>query len=238
VQQNIKILENYRQVEQLKTVQKLPPAPLKYPKDPGSESPCSGKVTSSPTKHHNEPLRFSTLSEWTLLGGDFSFDTEEDWLEPASAPYTLWKPTVPPDEDIASRVQAPIRPSRPSLLGEAQMKEELRALMKSEEMYLDHVGAVSSTSAFSSDTSSSGSSEDVTERDADELSHVRVRDLEDGGSEVGREVMEMKQAFVDRVMEDFYLSEKEIEDGIGAGMRNTHALVPVELMKSALKAAA
>jgi hypothetical protein len=98
--------------------------------------------------------------------------------------------------------------------------------MRCEELYLGQPSSSFSESS-TSDTSSSTSngSDEATERD--ELSHVIVRDLED----VGREVMEMKQAFVDRVMEDFYLSEKE------DGVQNLNSLVPPDLRLVGLKSA-
>jgi hypothetical protein len=235
VEQNIKILENHRTPPPLppRTVEELAPAPLKFPKNPGSDSTSpEGKVTSSPTSYHNEPLRFSTLSEWTMLGGDSSFDEEEDWLEPVSAPYTNWKPTIPTEEDTTSQTSTHPPPSifqKSTLkLGdvEEEIKDELTALMRCEELYLSQPSSSFSESS-TSDTSShsSSGSDDVIERD--DLKHVVVRDLED----VGREVMEMKQAFVDRVMEDFYLSEKE------DGMQNLNSLVPPDLMLVGLKGA-
>ncbi|KAE9382168.1 hypothetical protein N431DRAFT_440949 [Stipitochalara longipes BDJ] len=232
VEQNIKILENYRTPPPLpprKVLEKLPPAPLKRPKDnPSEESPQSGKVTSSPTRHHNEPLRFSTLSEWTLLGGDSFFDEEEDWLEPATAPYTNWKPTIPDSADITS--ETPSRPARPNIEVnlEEEMRDELTALMRCEELYLEPSSSSFSEPSSASDTNSSGSSDDPTERD--DLNHVIVRDLEEDESRKGgiKGLMEMKQAFVDRVMEDFYLTEKE---------ENLHSLVPPDLMLAGVKTA-
>jgi hypothetical protein len=225
VEQNIKILENYRTRSALsprtKTVEKLAPAPLKGPRNPDSDSPIQGKATSSPTRHHNEPLRFSSLSEWTLLGGDSFFDEDEDWLEPASAPYTNWKPTIPADMDITTQIHVPARPNIEVDIDDG-MKDELTALMRCEELYLEPPSSTFSEPSSSSDTNSSGSSSDEFERD--NMNHVIVRDLEDDeGREGGRELMEMKQAFVDRVMEDFYLSEKE--EG-----QNLSSLVPPALI--------
>lgn len=247
VEQNIKILENYRTPPPLpprhqKIVEKLPPAPLKGPKDPFSNSPIEGKATSSPTRHHNEPLRFSALSEWTLLGGDSFFDEEEeaDWLEPKSERYMNWKPTIPTPSEADITSQKPTRPSRPSVevtIGD-QMKDELTELMRCEELYLDRPAlssafsdSSSSEPSSASDTNSSGSSDEVTERD--ELNHVVVRDVDEDATQ-GRGLMEMKQAFVDRVMEDFYVSEKEMGDG----GQHLGMLVPPDLMLAGLKAAA
>jgi hypothetical protein len=225
VEQNIKILENYRARSALsQTVEKFVPPPLKGPRNPESDSPMQGKATSSPTRHHNEPLRFSALSEWTLLSGDSFFDEEEDWLEPASAPYTNWKPTIPADMDITSQIQGPTRPARPNIEVDIdnRMKDELTALMRYEGLYLEPPSSTFSEPSSSSDTNSSGSSSDELERD--NMNHVIVRDLEEDESrEGGRGLMEMKQAFVDRVMEDFYLSEKE--EG-----QNLSSLVPPALM--------
>jgi hypothetical protein len=234
VEQNIKILENYRTPPiplRAKTVEKLAPATLKGPKNPESDSPIQGKATSSPTRHHNEPLRFSALSEWTLLGGDSFFDEDDDWLEPASAPYTNWKPTIPADVDTTSQRQVPTRPARPNVEVDIDdgMKDELTALMRCEELYLEPSSSAFSEPSSASDTNSSGSSSDELERD--DLNHVIVRDLEEDESRDGeRGLMEMKQAFVDRVMEDFYLSEKE--DG-----QNLSNLVPPDLMLAGLQAA-
>jgi hypothetical protein len=225
VEQNIKILENYRARSALsQTVEKLAPAPLKGLRNSESDSPIQGKATASPTRHYNEPLRFSAPSEWTLLGGDSFFDEEEDWLEPASAPYTNWKSTIPANMDITSQIQAPVRPTRPNIDVDINdgMKDELTALMRCEELYLEPPSSTFSESSSSSDTNSSGSSSDEFERD--NMNHVIVRDLEeDEGREGGRGLMEMKQAFVDRVMEDFYLSEKE--EG-----QNLSSLVPPALI--------
>jgi hypothetical protein len=223
VEQNIKILSSFRTPTSLpprKTLEQLPPAPLKQPKeDVNLDSPQSSKATSSPTRHHNEPLRFSTLSEWTLLGGDSFFDEEEDWLSPAAAPYVDWKPTIPLPASADITSQPLHRPLRNEISLSEEMRDELTALMRCEELYLETPSSSFSepSSASTSDTNSSGSSDE-----RDDLNHVVVRDVDEDERNRGgiKGLMEMKQAFVDRVMEDFYLCEKE---------ENLHSLVPPDL---------
>lgn len=226
VEQNIKMLENYRHRN---TVEKLDPAPLKCPEDTsGLDSSTSdrGKIANSPTRCYNEPLRFSTLSEWTMLGEGFD-EEEEDWLEPS--PYTIWKPTI----ESAITSQIPIKPTQNThKLSEVQiniddqMKEELTALMRCEELYLEP------SSSDTSESHSSGS-EDV---EHDDLAYVSIQDFPEERSEV-REIrsaptfQEMKQAFVDRVMEDFYTCEKD------DGAQDFSSLIPPDLIHPALKAA-
>jgi len=226
VEQNIKMLENYRQQ---KTVEMLDPTPLKCPKNSsGLDSPNNdrGEIANSPTRY-NEPLSFSALSEWTMLGEGFDED-EDDWLEPA--PYKTWKPTI--ESEITSQI--PIGPTQNSLVKDKlrdvqmsiddQMKEELTALMRCEELYLD---------PSSSDTSESHSSGS---EDVDDLAYVSIQDFPEERSEV-RELRsapnfhQMKQAFVDRVIEDFYESEK------GDGAQEFSNLLPPDLIHPALKAA-
>jgi hypothetical protein len=227
VEQNIKILGNY---SQQKTMEKLAGAPLKYLKSTASSESSSGdrsKIANIPTRCYNEPLRFSTLSEWTLLGEDF--DEEEDWIE--QAPYTTLKPNA--ESDIASGIRT--RPSQDNLfkekVGDVQIdvddqERELTALMTSEDLYLD---------PSSSDTSEShsSSSEDI---ESGDLAYVSICDFPEERSEV-REIRtastfhQMKQAFVDRVMEDFYISSKE------DGAQDFNRLVPPDLIHPALKAA-
>jgi len=234
LEQNIKILENYRPppYPTLPTDERPPAAPLKplhHTAESASLGGSGGKVMSSPTRPHSEALRFSTLSERTLLGEGFDgFDDDDDWLEPKSVPFTNWKPTDPPDEDITSQRRTnpppPIQKPYPKLGVTAKTQsldqDEMTALMRCEECHLDQPSSESSTSDTSSSTSN-GSEE--TERD--DLSHVRVRDLEE---DTGREVMEMKQAFVDRVIDEFYRSDKE------DGVQNFGLLVPPELIESAM----
>jgi hypothetical protein len=123
--------------------------------------------------------------------------------------------------DITSQIQVPVRPARPNIEVDIDdgMKDELTALMRCEELYLEPPSATFSEPSCSSDTNSSGSSSDELERD--NMNHVIVRDLEEDEGRGG--LMEMKQAFVDRVMEDFYLSEKE--EG-----QNLSSLVPPALI--------
>jgi hypothetical protein len=237
LEQNIKILENYRAPPSptLPPDERPPVAPLKSPHhtaESASLGGSGGKVMSSPTRPHNEALRFSTLSEWTLLGEAFDgFDDDDDWLEPKSAPFTNWKPTVPPDEDITSqrRTNLPTPIQNPYLnLGvtaksQSLHQDEVKALMHCEELHLDQPSSLFSESSTSDTSSSTSNGSEETERD--ELSHVRVRDLEE---DAGREVMEMKQAFVDRVIDEFYRSDKE------DGVQNFGLLVPPELIESAM----
>jgi hypothetical protein len=236
LEQNIKILENYRAPPSPPLPSdERPPAPLKslhHAPESASLGRSGGKVMSSPTRPHNKPLRFSTLSEWTLLGGGFDgFDDDDDWLEPKSAPTTVWKPTVPPDEDITSQRRInpppPIQKPYPKLGVAAKTQslhqDEMTSLMRCEELYLDQPCSSFSESSTSDTSSSTSNGSEETERD--ELSHVRVRDLEE---DAGREVMEMKQAFVDRVIDEFYRSDKE------EGVQNFGLLVPPELIESAM----
>ncbi len=236
LEQNIKILGNYRAppFPTLPTDDRPPAAPLKsshHPPESASSSRSGGKVMSSPTRPHHEPIRSSTLSEWTLFGEGFnSFDDDDDWLEPKSVLFTNWKPKIPPDEDITSqrRTSAPPPVRKPNLkLGvEADSdpnQDEMTALMRCEELYLDQPSSSFPESSTSDTSSSTSNSSGDTKRD--DLSHVRVRDLEE---DAGRGVMEMKQAFVDRIIDEFYRSDKE------EGLQNFGLLVPPELIESAM----
>jgi hypothetical protein len=226
VEQNIKMLENcHRQ----NTVEKLDPVPLKTPKDSSgldSSNDDRGKIANSLNLCYNEPLRFSTLSEWTMLGEGFD-DEEEDWLEPS--PYTIWKPTI--ESAIISQMPTKStsnthKRNSAQINIDDQMKEELTALMRCEELYLDP------SSSDTSESHSSGS-EDV---EHDDLAYVSIQDFPEERSEV-REIrnaptfQEMKQAFVDRVMEDFYMCEKD------DGSQDFNSLIPPDLIHPALKAA-
>jgi hypothetical protein len=231
LEQNIKMLENCcaPPYPALPTDERPPVAPLKSPHHTAESASLGGsgvKVMSSPTRPHSEALRFSTLSEWTLLGEGFDgFDDDDDWLEPKSAPLTNWKPTVPPDEDITSqrRINAPNSKLGVAAKMQSLHKDEMTALMRCEELHLDQPILSFSESSTSDTSSSTSNGSEETERD--ELSHVRVRDLEE---DAGREVMEMKQAFVDRVIDEFYRSDKE------DGVQNFGLLVPPELIESAM----
>ena len=166
--------------------------------------------------------------EWTLLGD--GFDEEEDWIEPT--PCTTWRPNA--ESDITSHIRNESKQDiipREKLadvqinIGD-QTSEELTALMRCEELDLDP------SSSDTSETHSSGS-EDV---EGDDLAYVSICDFPEERSEV-RETRsaptfhQMKQAFVDRVMEDLYISSKD------NSAQDFNTIMPPDLIHPALKAA-
>jgi hypothetical protein len=228
VEQNIKMLESYRQQ---KPAEKLGPGPIKPLKDT-ADTASSGddrvKIPNSSTRYFDKSLRFSSLSEWTLLGE--GFDEEEDWIEPT--PCSTWRPNA--ESDITSHIRNESKQDiipREKLadvqinIGD-QTKEELTALMRYEELDLDP------SSSDTSETHSSGS-EDV---EGDGLAYVSICDFPEERSEV-RETRsaptfhQMKQAFVDRVMEDLYISSKD------NSAQDFNTIMPPDLIHPALKAA-